>query len=810
MELGNEPGIQSEKKPPVSKDPLILQETVGVNQKPVFDSTGHYKVELDLEISYGERIQVTFSPQAVPSTIEKNIPVQSVPIPAGELSVSSPLQIPTKEVETSKTVQSVLEKPIDPKPHFFSWLQRKSKATTPVLQRAGNIKLPYKESILFGLSLLVLLLTRVIRLTEFPIYYFCDEAVVSMLASDFMRDGFHSYDGELFPTYFKDGGTYSLGVNVYQNVLAQAVFGRSVLVSRLVEVLVGSLTAIWLALLLKDIYKIRFWWLAPLLLAITPVWFIHSRIAFGFTVTVAFFTGFLYYYCLYRSGKTGFIYPALLMGALCFYTYYSGTGAMIGMGIILLAVDFRYHWQNRAVLWKAAILLAVLIAPLIRFVVNHPTEYQQLFQLYNSTVASSAGWLEKGLRVLGAYLAGLNPVYWFWPHEWDLPIYTMKGYSNLPVWMLPLTLYGLYRAIRGFRQPEMRLMLFGLLVSPIAAAFVDLGARRALLIVVPLLILTCLGLVGLLEWVEGKWKTPPRGALSWVAFLLCSVFAFGMLNDALTHGPTWYHDYTLDGMQYGASQVYAAAKEYSQEYPELTIFVTPNFIFQADVVNRFFTSDDPKILPGTYEVFTYERRDDLEKSAFVLTPLDYQFVLQSNKFKPPTVDKILPYPDGNPGFYFVRLQYQDNIDEIFQAEIDALASPVSDTTVVNGETWQVLHSQLDMGPIGNLFDGTNLSLIRTAVANPLIVEITFPTPRKISGFKAEVGAEAVQLTVVIPRTDQNQPFTETKFFDISEGNKIVTIEFGETIETQVFYLELFDLYAPPRSNVHLWDVEFLP
>ena len=55
---------------------------------------------------------------------------------------------------------------------------------------------------LFTLSIAIYAITRLIRLEEFPIYFFTDEAVQTNLAADFIRDDFRNYGGVLFPTYF--------------------------------------------------------------------------------------------------------------------------------------------------------------------------------------------------------------------------------------------------------------------------------------------------------------------------------------------------------------------------------------------------------------------------------------------------------------------------------------------------------------------------------------------------------------------------------------------------------------------------------
>ena len=57
---------------------------------------------------------------------------------------------------------------------------------------------------LFGLAIGIYLLVMLVGLDRFPIYFFSDEAINTMLASDFVRDGFRDYDGQLFPAFFKN------------------------------------------------------------------------------------------------------------------------------------------------------------------------------------------------------------------------------------------------------------------------------------------------------------------------------------------------------------------------------------------------------------------------------------------------------------------------------------------------------------------------------------------------------------------------------------------------------------------------------
>ncbi len=72
---------------------------------------------------------------------------------------------------------------------------------------------------LFILALAIYLLTRLIRLPDFPIYFFTDEAIQTQQAADLMANGFRNAEGTLLPTYFENGGQCNLSLSVYVQVL---------------------------------------------------------------------------------------------------------------------------------------------------------------------------------------------------------------------------------------------------------------------------------------------------------------------------------------------------------------------------------------------------------------------------------------------------------------------------------------------------------------------------------------------------------------------------------------------------------------
>ena len=202
---------------------------------------------------------------------------------------------------------------------------------------------PPLELSLFALSLTIYAITRFVGLEDFPIYFFTDEAVQTNLAADFIRDGFENYDGVLFPTYFENDYLYNLSISVYIQILPYLIFGKSVFVTRATSVLFTLTGAAAIGLILKEVFRIRHWWLGTLLLSITPVWFLHSRTAFETALFVSLYTWFIFFYLLYRTRSPRYLYPALLFGGLAFYSYSAGQLVIVCTGLLLLISDLRYH-----------------------------------------------------------------------------------------------------------------------------------------------------------------------------------------------------------------------------------------------------------------------------------------------------------------------------------------------------------------------------------------------------------------------------------------------------------------------------------
>jgi hypothetical protein len=662
------------------------------------------------------------------------------------------------------------------------------------------------ENWLITLALVLYLLSRFIGLSDYPIFFFTDEAVQTVSAADLVRDNFHSFEGDLLPTYFYNGYQFNLSFSVYLQLIPYLLFGKSILVTRGVSVLVTALGTLSLALIMKKALKLPHAWMAVLLLSITPAWFLHSRTAFETSLATSFFALFLYFYLMYRTSSPQYIYPAVLMGALVFYSY-SPSQVVIGLTALLLLIsDWRYHWRQRRVVSRGFGLAILFALPFVRFMISHPQASLNHLHVLNSYWIQPLTIFQKLGRFFQEYLQGLNPLYWYIPNQVDLNRHLMKGYGHVLWITFPFLLIGLGFVISKIRKSEYRTLILALLAAPAGAAMVALGITRALVMVITLAVISAIGLSTTITWLTRKLRFN-----AWLpSLVIFAMFCGGniyMTWDALTNGPLWFQDYGLGGMQYGASQIFGAIEQYHAQSQGTNIILSPSWANGTDEIARFFFGDQLPFQMGSISGYEVNHLDLDKNTLFIMIPDEYQDVLKSDKFTNIQVERTLAYPNGKAGFYFVRLQYVDNIDDILEAEREARKVLQERTVQVNQDTVSVKYSYLDMGSIENAFDGNQDTLIRTMEANPLVVEITELTGAPVSWLKARVGGTPTKVTLVLTDVDGNV-YNFVQDAEESPTPRDVTFQLDQTYHVISMHVEVLSIYNQEPAHVHLWEISY--
>jgi 4-amino-4-deoxy-L-arabinose transferase-like glycosyltransferase len=785
-------------------------------------------------------------PLASPADLEANPPATVTVIPTATNTARVTLEVPMGAI-VRVTIETALAQPgqpgqgtvnIQPSKHqatlgegvptpsvalsasLVPWSgafqTRFAQAFTAIWDRLRARVVPLQlDTVLFGLSLAVYLLTRVVGLDRFPIYFFTDEAIQTVQAENFVHSGFTNGLGEFLPTYFQNGPFWNLSVSVYLQVVPYLLFGKSILVNRGVSVLVTWLGAWAVGLILKDIFKARYWWAGVLVLSVTPAWFLHSRTAFEAVEMASFYAVFLYFYLSYRYRSPKYLYAAAVAGALAFYSYSPGQLVMAVTGLLLFFSDLRYHWQKpqRPIVAGTLVLLAVLALPYVRFQVAHPeAAYLQLRERGSQVLNPNVPLSERIGQPLSEYAYGLSLAYWFFPNDRDLVRHVMKGYGNLLNLSLPLALLGVVLALKNFRSSAHRAVLIALLASPTGGALAEIGLPRLIMFVIPAALLTSLGLIAVLNWLEEKARLP-QPALAVAVFTALSGFNLYMLSDALTNGPTWFTDYGLYGMQYGARELFQEViPSYLEQDLRTNVIVSPSWANGADHYITFFVpaQDQGRVAMRNVDYYLYDKRDLSPTDLLIMTPEEYERAHTDPKFKAVQVEQVLYYPDGNPGFYFTRLAYVDNIDEIVANEQAERRKPVEDTAQIDGQTVTVIHSRFGDGEVVHLFDGDTFTLMRGEEANPLAFDFHFPAPRPATGLTLTTGSMAdYTVTVHLYPPGGEQPVTFSQNYLNQPNDPTIRMTFeGGPAEVARLELLITDNLSGEKAQTHVREIKF--
>jgi 4-amino-4-deoxy-L-arabinose transferase-like glycosyltransferase len=662
------------------------------------------------------------------------------------------------------------------------------------------------DNALFILAMVVYLAVRLIKLANFPIWFFADEAIQTLLASDFVRDGLRDFHGYLFPTYFLNVYGYNENLTVYVQVIPYLLFGKSVFVTRATSVLVTAFGALAVGLILRRIFRLRMPWIGILLLSCAPAWFLHSRTAFETTHMASYYAWFLYCYLRYRTGSPRAVFPAAIFAAATFYTTGAGEIIIAGTGLLFILFDARYHWSQRRWLLRAVPVVLLLTLPYIRFRLQMGAEHTNLLRLFDSYWLQDLPFGEKLSRAVGYYAYAISPGYWFFRNMHDGARHVMDGYGNLMTWTLPFAAGGLALTLWRIRQPEYRVLLVPLLAVPLGGVVVDVGITRVLPFVIPVSLLTALAIDALFALVK------PR---AWRVVTALAVFAAltgvnaHLLRDSLVNGPFWNRNYGME-IPWGGPQVYGTIAEWHAQEPDAFFVVSPTWANGVDTLRRFFLPDDFPIDIANADRFTEKRQPLDDKTILVLTASEYEAALVNPKLADIRVEELIPYPDGSPGFYFIRMRYSAQADAIFEQERLERLKPVIDTLVVDGSTLTIEHPLFDSGGVQHLFDGDPYTLARGYEANPMVLKITFDTPRPVHGMDLTTGSMDFALTVRLFAPGDSEPVVYAETYTGLPNDPTVSIDFDEApAQVSRLEMEVLHLTEPPgAAKIHLREIHF--
>jgi hypothetical protein len=153
------------------------------------------------------------------------------------------------------------------------------------------------------------------------------------------------------------------------------------------------------------------------------------------------------------------------------------------------------------------------------------------------------------------------------------------------------------------------------------------------------------------------------------------------------------------------------------------------------------------------------------------------------------------------------MRYADNVDAILAAERLARQALQEDSATLDGQPVLVRHSLIDAGQVADMFDGDDHTLMRGLEANPLIVELIFPSPRTIDRVGVTVGTMDFNLKMIATPADGSAPRNAAMDYRNMPEDPHVDIALpGGTQPVGKLRIEITNLHQAEVANIHVREV----
>lgn len=593
--------------------------------------------------------------------------------------------------------------------------------------------------LLCALSCAAYLALFLAQLNDFPIYFFSDEAIHPIEFQRLRQNHWKALEepNEVLPAYFRNVLKYNLSLSVYAHGIFELLAGRSVETVRTLSVLGCFSSVLALALLLRAAGW-REWWLAILAFACAPGWFLHARTGFEATLMASCYGWFLYFYHRYRTGQLASILPAMLFGAGTFYSYSNGQGLMLVTAVLLFTLDAKWHWQHRNWAGLGMAFAIVLFLPYVRFRLQHPKMMEEHLSDINTYLNEPGLSLLTRIQLyLHHYFSAMSPRFWFSPGVESVVRHDPVGFGHVYWLLLPPAVLGLAVAWLRRRQAWVPLLAAAWVAGPVTAALAGIGLNRVLCMLFPLIALAVVGLSWLGEWMQSRAAhLAYRGGLA-ALFLTTAAM---LQAEILARAPTYSHDYSLHGHQWGAQAIFRdSLPRWAARFPKAQLMVTHAWANNADIFAPFFgfsryegqpqryvrfLSLEQMISSGDYNV----RPEDV----VVLTKEEYRDIPKHPGIERFTILERIRYPDSSVGFYVGHLVRRPDFEAVELRARQASAQVLSGELNLGGVPAKVSLRGVEGGTtLEAFFTGQGGGVARCVQGIPLDARIEFPGPQPV-------------------------------------------------------------------------------
>ena len=494
----------------------------------------------------------------------------------------------------------------------------------------------YLSVFTFSTILILAFVVRTIQLQQVPAGFFCDEASIAYNAYELLTTGRDEF-GVAHPMFFQSFGDYKNPLFIYSAIPFIKLFGLTEFAVRFQSALYGLITIVFLYLLAKEVFS-RKAGLLSAFVATTMPWLLHyNRIGFELNAYAAFFTAAIFLFIKGTKKKT-YIIPAFIVSGFTLYTYQPPKLLvpllLVGIGIIYWKQLFK-HWRQVFLGFTIFLLMSVPLA--LSFFTGEATA-----RFNDVSILSQHLPLDQTAQLFSKnYFAQLSPNYFIQGEDTPIERHFMNGLLPLLPVTIPFVVVGFIAAIITFKKKFSQLLLYWLVLYPIAGAVTANPpfTGRSIIGAPLFVLLITYGIVVTVKLCKGF---RAQTILSMCVVLSIAANFVFFLQFYFVQYPKQSADFW--GWQYGPRQMVSYFVAHEGEYDEL---IMSSYFNQPDIFIKFYAPHDcEKCRTGSLDSY-----NPALHQLFALPPKDIE---DNPQFRYHVV-KTIYYPNGSPAFILTEV-----------------------------------------------------------------------------------------------------------------------------------------------------------
>lgn len=411
-----------------------------------------------------------------------------------------------------------------------------------------------------------------------------DEASIGYNAHSIFKTGRDEH-GESFPLAFKSFGDYKLPAYIYTTAFSIALFGPTELAVRFPSAVAGTLTVILIYFLVLELFgNRRLATLAALFLAISPWHLQFSRAGFEANLALFFIVSAAIF--MLKSEKRPFLLlPSSLLFSVAIYTYPTAR-LFVPLLIFVSLFVIKKSRISKRLRWSVLFFSIFGASYLLIFFLPH------LLARFNPISAFNGYSFNQWPYIFFRNFLSYFSFDFLFFHGDQIPRHNLKDMGNLYFFEIPLLLIGFYQLLK-VKMTKAKIFILGwLLLSPLAASLTQPSPHslRSLNMVIPSAIISALGLLQVISWLEMKVKIQTLKRVAYLFIVLIIFYFFiNYQHRYFSHYPKISGLDWQEGNKEMAQEVLKREKDYRQIF--VSDFLGNSYLyllFYGQIDSRFY------------------------------------------------------------------------------------------------------------------------------------------------------------------------------------------------------------------------------